>query len=104
VNWVTRVAWHEVQAEWHRQARTVHCALPELPDDRDPARVTMSRRKLEDVRQSLCLLCDADRQAILSALDDPSDSEGPLEAKVKMRRRRARQRLASLLEDDERTE
>ena len=99
VTWVTKVAWHAVQAEWHRQARNVSGEMPELADHHDPDRVFMGRRDLEAVKRSLDQLSYGERAAILSALDDHVYGVTPLTGKLKMRRRRARQRLTALLED-----
>lgn len=100
VNWTTRVAWHEVQAEWYRQARVTPGEIPDLADGRDPARVTEARLILDATKRILDTLKIDDRKAILSVLDERGVSEGRLTAREKMRRHRARQRLAVLLETD----
>lgn len=99
MNWVTKVAWHEVQTEWHRQARTSPELVSELSDGLDPARIFIARQDLEAVGRHLGQLNAEQRETILSALDDVG-AGSPLEAKVKMRRRRARQRLAAFLESN----
>ncbi len=97
VNWITRVAWHEVQAEWHRQARTAPSVIPELPDSHDPARIVEGRFDLDAIKHALTVLTPDERAAVLAALDDGLTPDGPLEARMKMRRSRARQRLARIV-------
>ncbi len=97
VNWTIEVAWHEVQIEWRRQARVVPGEVPELPDGHDPSRVVLGRHDLDATKSALSALSDAERTAILSPLaDDPLVHEHE-PAAVKMRRYRARRRLAALL-------
>jgi len=104
VNWTIAVAWHEVQIEWRRQARATPGEVPDLPDRRDPAHVVEARLALDAAKQGLAALRLNNRDAILSALDDRGDAESRLTAREKMRRYRARQRLAALLEADWSTE
>jgi DNA-directed RNA polymerase specialized sigma24 family protein len=104
VNWTIEVAWHEVQIEWRRQARAAPGEVPDLPGGRDPAQVVEARLTLDATRKGLDTLRMNDRDAILLALDHQGDAECPLTAREKMRRYRARQRLAALLEADWSTE
>jgi DNA-directed RNA polymerase specialized sigma24 family protein len=100
VNWTIEVAWHEVQIEWRRQARAAPGEVPDLPGGHDPAQVIEARRALDAAKKGLDALRLNDRDAILSALADRGDAESRLTAREKMRRYRARQRLAALLERD----
>jgi DNA-directed RNA polymerase specialized sigma24 family protein len=104
VNWTIEVAWHEVQIEWRRQARATPGEIPDLPGGRDPGQVIEARLALEAAKKGLDALNFNDRDAILSALDDRGDSDARLNAREKMRRYRARQRLAALMERDWSTE
>jgi DNA-directed RNA polymerase specialized sigma24 family protein len=104
VNWTIAVAWHEVQIEWRRQARATPGEVPDLPGGRDPGQVVEARLALDAAKRGLDALKLDDRDAILSALDDRGGSEFRLTAREKMRRYRARQRLAALLEADWSTE
>ena len=101
VNWVIVVAWHEIQAEWRRGARIELGEVPENPAGPDPAEIAESHLALDAVADGLSTLSDAERQAILSPLVGETASAGPGDARVKMRRHRARQHLAELV--DERT-
>lgn len=96
VNWMVTVAWREAQAEWRRQAR---CELGEVPDEAtgdDPSAVVEDRLKLSGVLKALTLLTPADQAAILLSLAEDSSRTEPLSAAEKMRRSRARHRLASI--------
>lgn len=104
VNWTIEVAWHEAQIEWRRQARAAPGEVPDLSGGWDPAQVVEGRFTLDATRESLDTLRPNDRNAILSALNDRGDAESRLTAREKMRRYRARQRLAALLEPDWSTE
>ena len=97
VNWTIEVAWHEVQIEWRRQARVVPGELPELPDRHDPSRVVEGRHDLDVTRSALSALSAADRTAILAPLADSQPPHEHEPAAVKMRRYRARRRLATIL-------
>jgi hypothetical protein len=99
VNWTTRVAWHEVQAEWHRLARTTSGEVAELVDDKDPARVVETRFDLDAVWCALDVLSPTDRTAILSPIVDDCSTQRHESAAVKMRRYRARRRLAAILQE-----
>jgi DNA-directed RNA polymerase specialized sigma24 family protein len=88
-NWTVKVAWHEVQAQWKRDTRSVPGGDPtDTPGGPDPADVIA--------------LPDADRQAIIEDLDDETLSE-PVAGREKMRRYRARRRLATLVADWDRS-
>jgi DNA-directed RNA polymerase specialized sigma24 family protein len=100
VNWTIEVAWHEAQIEWRRQARATPGEVPDLAGGRDPGEVIEARLALDAAKHGLDALRLNDRDAILMALDDRDDSDAPLTAREKMRRYRARQRLAALLERD----
>jgi DNA-directed RNA polymerase specialized sigma24 family protein len=96
-NWTIKVAWHEVQAEWRRQARVETGELPERADISDPAAYTEHRMDLEAVATALSALKPADRAAALAGLDQEEGATGPLSPSEKMRRYRARRRLAALM-------
>ena len=102
VSWVIVVAWHEVQAEWRHAARSHLGEVPENPVGPDPAAVVEFHIALDAVADGLPSLSDAEREAILAPLVDDAESEGPDDARVKMRRHRARQHLADLVERTER--
>ncbi len=102
VSWATNVAWHEVQVEWHRRARAGPGEIPEVPGGEDPGRVVAGRLALDAVVEGLATLKEADRHAILSALDERHGDDAALSAKEKMRRHRARQHLAAVIEDSSR--
>lgn len=93
VNWLVKVAWHEVQAEWRRQARLDPGEVPERPGSPDPAEVIEGRLALDAVADSLASLSDAERGAILGPEDRADDSI----AITKMRRYRARRHLAAVV-------
>ena len=95
--WVLVVAWNEVQAEWRRQARVDFGEVPERPGGPDPAVVVEGRIDLGVAIAGLACLSDADREAITATLVD--ETVGPPRPQVKMRRHRARQRLADLVAD-----
>jgi hypothetical protein len=93
-----KVARHEVQAQWRREARAVPGGIPDGPIGDDPARIVEGRLSIAAALDGLAALSDSDRQAILASLDD-SDPTEPLSAAEKMRRYRARRRLAALVAD-----
>jgi hypothetical protein len=100
VNWTTRVAWHEVQTEWRRQARSTSGQIPELLGGPDPARVIEARYTLGAAKKGMGSLPLDDRLAILTALDDSNILTTRMSAREKMRRYRARQRLAALMDSE----
>jgi hypothetical protein len=100
VNWTIEVAWHEVQTEWRRQARATPGEVPDLPDGpADPARVVEGRLTLDAAKQGIAAMNMADRNAILSSLDDQHVTAPATTASMKMRRLRARRRLTAALEE-----
>lgn len=99
INWVTVVAWHEVQAEWRQRARIELGAVPEQATEPDPADVMENYFAVDAVVDSLSALTPDERKAILAPLaEDAGSSNGPDDARTRMRRHRARQRLAGLIE------
>jgi len=93
--WVLVVAWNEVQAEWRRQARADFGEVPECPGGPDPADVVEGRIDLGIAIAGLAALNEAEREAITAVLvDEPLEPQPP---RTKMRRHRARQRLAALV-------
>ena len=98
VQWTIVVAWHEVQAEWRHQARVELGNVPERPDGIDPATVIESRLVFDAVAVGVSALSDAERHAIASALADEPGPDGPLKARTRMRRYRARQHLAEIVD------
>jgi len=96
-NWTIKVAWHEVQAEWRRQARVETGEPPDRPDTADPAIVAEHRLDLEAVASALSGLKPADRAAAIESLNEDPDRAEPLSPSEKMRRYRARRRLAAEL-------
>lgn len=100
-NWTIKVAWHEVQAEWRRQARVLPGDPPEPPELADTAATAERRLELSDVAEALLKLDPRDQTAILADLRDNRDSTAePLSPSEKMRRYRARRRLAGLITND----
>lgn len=96
VNWMVTVAWREAQAQWRRQARSESHEVPDQPGGLDPVVVVEDRLQLIAILHALAKLSPADRTAILSSIaDDPYRNEA-LSAAEKMRRYRARHRLASI--------
>ena len=95
--WMVVVAWHEVQAEWRHQARAEFGEVPDVPGGPDPASVVEGRLVLDAVVDGLASMDDGEREAIASAFDD--DRGVPQDARLKMRRYRARQRLSLLVDD-----
>jgi DNA-directed RNA polymerase specialized sigma24 family protein len=98
VSWAIVVAWHEVQVEWRHAARAELGGVPDRPDGPDPAAVVESHIAFDAVASGLSSLSKAERQAILAPLVDDTRSEGPDDSRVKMRRYRARRRLANLVD------
>ncbi|MGH8997059.1 MAG: RNA polymerase sigma factor, partial [Acidimicrobiales bacterium] len=93
VNWLVKVAWHEIQAEWRRHARLETGPVPERSGPPDPADVVEDRLALDAVADGLASLSDAEREAILGGVDRSGDSP----ASTKMRRYRARKHLAAIV-------
>lgn len=96
-NWTIKVAWHEVQAQWRRMSRSVPGEVPERTAGDDPAIVVEDRLALMAVVDALPQLNPAVRQTILSLVEDRLSPGGTLTASDRMRRYRARRRLAALL-------
>lgn len=96
LNWTITVAWHEVQAQWRRQARSVQDELLDAPGGPDPAVIVDRYLQIEAVERALARVSESDRRAILEALDDSFPTR-PLAAQEKMRRYRARRRLAAII-------
>jgi DNA-directed RNA polymerase specialized sigma24 family protein len=97
VHWTTKVAWHEIECSWRRQAKAVAGEVPERAGGADPAAVVEGRLALEATIEGLAGLTDSDRQTILSSLDDADLAAAPLSAAEKMRRYRVRRKLAASL-------
>jgi hypothetical protein len=98
VNWTVKVAWHEVQAQWRRDARAVPGHITDRATGDDPARIVEGMLAIAAAVEGLDALSDADRQAILASLGGCGPTE-PLSAAEKVRRYRARRRLAAIVED-----
>jgi DNA-directed RNA polymerase specialized sigma24 family protein len=98
VRWVTVVAWNEVQAEWRRRARLQVGDLPEQASAVDPAARVEINLELDAVADGLARLSDAERRAVFSGIAREQDSRHPEDARSKMRRYRARQHLAHLVD------
>ena len=96
INWTVKVAWHEVRSQWKREARSVLGDPTETPDGPDPASTVENQFELAATIRGLVALTDEDQRAILSGLAEEGLSE-PLAAREKMRRYRARRRLAALV-------
>ena len=94
VNWMVTVAWREAQAQWRRQARCESHEVPDQPGGLDPAVVVEDRLQLVGILHALARLSPADRTAILSSIADEPYRDEALSAAEKMRRYRARHRLA----------
>ncbi len=92
VKWAIAVAWHEVQDEWRRQARVAPGEIPEHPDRTDTPTVVEYRLVLDAAAAGLASLTRAERDAILAA--STAEIDDAERSRVKMRRYRARQRLA----------
>ena len=98
INWAVKVAWHDVQAQWKREARSVLGDAADRPGGIDPATVVEQQAELATALQGFDALTDAERRAIIQGLDDFVPSP-PLPAHEKMRRYRARRRLAAIVAD-----
>lgn len=96
------MAWHEVQAQWKREARSAPGDPADTAGGPDPASTVEHQLELAAAIKGLVALTDADRRAIIDGLDDEGLSE-PLAAREKMRRYRARRRLAALVADWDRS-
>jgi DNA-directed RNA polymerase specialized sigma24 family protein len=103
INWSVKVAWHEVQAQWKREARSVSGEPADAPCGPGTEYVVEHQLELEAALRGLVTLTDSDREAIMSGLEEDGHSV-PLAAREKMHRYRARRRLAALVAewDDER--
>lgn len=98
VRWVTVVAWNEVIAEWRRQARIEPGIDVEQPASTDPAVIVEKRLEVVAVADGLARLSDRERTAVLAGVGVGPEAEGPEDGRTKMRRYRARQHLAALVE------
>lgn len=92
-----KVAWHEVQAQWRREARAAPGEVPDGVTGQDPARIVEGRLDVAAVIDGIGELSESDRRAILASLDGSGQADEPLSAAEKMRRYRARRRLAALI-------
>ena len=102
INWTVKVAWHEVQSQWKRDARSVLGDPAETSDGPDPASTVENQFELAATIRGLVALTDEDQRAILRGLAEEGLSE-PLAAREKMRRYRARRRLAAFVADWDRS-
>lgn len=91
------MAWHEVNAHWRRQARAIPGEIPEQAGGYDPAVVIEDRLAVAATAKALARLSAVDRYAVVSSLDETGPPGQPLPAAEKMRRSRARRRLAAEL-------
>ena len=98
INWTVKVAWHEVQAQWRREARTVLGDPADAPAGPDTEYVVEHQLELEATIRGLVTLTPPDRDAIMSGLAQGQFSV-PLAAREKMSRYRARRRLAAIVAD-----
>jgi hypothetical protein len=71
--------------------------VPERTGGIDPALAIEGRLALEAVTAALAALTDSERQTILSSLDDGGLGDAPLSPAEKMKRYRARRKLAAAL-------
>lgn len=92
-----KVAWNEVQAQWRQAARAVPGEVPDRVGGHDSARIVEGRLEMAAVVDGLGGLRESDRQAVLASLDDRDPPDEPLSVAEKMRRYRARRRLAALI-------
>lgn len=97
VRWATVVAWREVQGEWRRQAKSSAGPVPEQSDWSDPATEVEHRITLHAVVTGLKALSASEREAIVSSLWETRTLEPRGTSGAKMRRYRARRRLAALV-------
>ena len=98
INWTVKVAWHEVQAQWKRDARTVSGEPADTPAGPDTEYLVEHQLLLEAAIRGLVSLTDSDREAIMRGLAHEGLG-APLAAREKMHRYRARRRLAALVAD-----
>jgi DNA-directed RNA polymerase specialized sigma24 family protein len=97
VRWTTTVAWHEVVAEWRRQSRVEATADLDPPGEGDPAPIVECRLMAEAVRAGFRSLSVGEQEVVLSRLDETRHG-GPEPSRTKVRRYRARQHLAALID------
>lgn len=97
VAWVVKVAWNALQMQWRRDARALPSEVYPNADADDPAEVVERRTDLAVTIAALHALSDAEREAIVSGLVEEPRHDGPEEARLKMRRYRARRHLANIL-------
>ena len=96
IGWVIKVAWNALQMQWRHDARAGPSGVHQDADADDPAEVVERRIDLAATITALRTLSDAEREAIVSALVDEPRHDAPEEARLKMRRYRARRHLAAL--------
>ena len=96
VGWVIKVAWNSVLMEWRRESRTRPGDVGAGLAERDSVEIVEGRIDLAATIAALQTLSDAEREAIVSALVEKPRHDGPEEARIKMRRYRARRHLAVL--------
>jgi DNA-directed RNA polymerase specialized sigma24 family protein len=97
VNWMVTVAWRETQSQWRRQSRCLPGEIPDRAGGHDPAALVEDRLGLEGAVEALKELTSAERTAILSSLSEGASEHEALSAAEKMRRYRARRRLAAII-------
>ena len=96
IAWVIKVAWNALQMQWRRDARALPSEVYPNVDAYDPAEVVERRIDLAVTIAALHALSDAEREAIVSGLVEELGHDGPEDARLKMRRYRARRHLAVL--------
>lgn len=96
IAWVIKVAWNALQMQWRRDARALPSEVYPNAEADDPAEVVERRIDLAATIAALQTLSDAEREAIVSALVEEPRHDGPEEARLKMRRYRARRHLGVL--------
>lgn len=97
INWTVKVAWHEVQAHWRREARSAPGEPLDAPGGPETEYLVERQLEFEAAVRALVTLTDTDRAAIMSGLEEGQG--GPLAAREKMQRYRARRRLAAMVAD-----
>lgn len=98
VRWTTTVAWHEIVAEWRRQSRVDSAPDFDPPGEGDPAPIVESRLMVEAVAASLEDLSLSEQEVVLSGIDRTHLGSLPESSRTKVRRYRARQHLAALVD------
>jgi DNA-directed RNA polymerase specialized sigma24 family protein len=99
VRWMIVVAWNEIIGELRRRAKFSSGAMPDRPAGLDPGTAVENRLTLAAVAHGIERLSELDRESIVGGLSSEMSRRSPEKSVAKVRRHRARQHLALLVED-----